>query len=1058
MVPYQLTLHNFMCYRGELPPIQFDGLHVACLTGDNGAGKSALLDAVTWALWGKARMSDDELVTQGESEMLVDLVFQLNQQHYRVIRRRQRAGSGKRASGKSSLDLQVQDPQNQGWRAIGGNTIRETERMIEHLLRMSYETFINASFLIQGRADEFTRKTPAERKQVLADILDLSAYARLEERAKQQAKTLRDQLHGIDGIITLLQEEASKLELYEQLMEEARAKVEAQQHALETAEKHRKQADERVRDLEARQLRLKEVRERLEKLRSDQQQQEQEMADLQGAIHQARTLLHRQDEIAAGVAALAQAQEEIARLEQLRPRYEALREEQRQHQDAIREEQRVQQSRLEGLEREMERMNGQVARRPELQVRLLTLEQRLDALSPLVDELHRLREERDRLDERLSRVHALLLQRRDLASAIDQRREALDATRSEQQRTLKRLDRQLKDLGRWQADLVAALQQHQVMQHLAEQLAGLRTREQETAEQVGALRAQCHQFKEHADEIKKRQALVAGVSATSCPLCGSDLGEAGVATIADHYEQEIRRLREEYRAARDRADREEVTLQTLRQELQEVERQHATAQQQAARVDTLQQQLERAEECQTEQEQAQTRFDQVTQQLATDDYEHESRERLLTIEEELAALGAEQGAEQAAREQPGSEKPATRKTGQSRSCFGTDSLEQERRELQHRQEDLEEQMGTQTGLERDAATLRHQLDELEQTEAMIPGLQQELASLQATIQERDFAHERRALLRAVEEHLAALGYTSEAYETARARMQQLAHWVEESYRLDAARSNLERDERALQRTTELYNRCTADIAALTQEETTLVNEVRALPAAYQQARMCAESVAQQHRTLNVARDDYKEKQVLRDKSRDAGGQLEQQQNERRVLAERQGVFQELAEACGKKGVQAMLIETAIPELEREANRLLGRITDHQMHLTFDMQRSTKKGTVSETLDIKISDALGTRDYSSFSGGEAMRINFAIRVALSRLLARRAGASLETLVIDEGFGTLDAEGRERFVEAITSVQQDFRRILVITHLEDLKERFPTQIQIRKTQAGSAWELG
>jgi exonuclease SbcC len=111
----------------------------------------------------------------------------------------------------------------------------------------------------------------------------------------------------------------------------------------------------------------------------------------------------------------------------------------------------------------------------------------------------------------------------------------------------------------------------------------------------------------------------------------------------------------------------------------------------------------------------------------------------------------------------------------------------------------------------------------------------------------------------------------------------------------------------------------------------------------------------------------------------------------------------------------------------------------------------------ETLDIKISDALGTRSYDAFSGGETMRINFAIRVALSRLLARRAGASLETLVIDEGFGALDADGRERFVEAITSVQNDFKRILVVTHIDDLKDRFPTQIQITKRREGSVWEL-
>jgi len=89
----------------------------------------------------------------------------------------------------------------------------------------------------------------------------------------------------------------------------------------------------------------------------------------------------------------------------------------------------------------------------------------------------------------------------------------------------------------------------------------------------------------------------------------------------------------------------------------------------------------------------------------------------------------------------------------------------------------------------------------------------------------------------------------------------------------------------------------------------------------------------------------------------------------------------------------------------------------------------------------------------YSGGEAFRINFSIRLALSQVLARRAGARLQTLVIDEGFGSQDAQGRQRLVEAINLVQGDFEKILVITHLEELKDVFPTRIEVEKTVEGS-----
>jgi exonuclease SbcC len=173
--------------------------------------------------------------------------------------------------------------------------------------------------------------------------------------------------------------------------------------------------------------------------------------------------------------------------------------------------------------------------------------------------------------------------------------------------------------------------------------------------------------------------------------------------------------------------------------------------------------------------------------------------------------------------------------------------------------------------------------------------------------------------------------------------------------------------------------------------------------------------------------------------------------------EEKAIYDELSAAFGKRGIQAMIIESALPELEEEANLLLGRMTDNRMHLKIESQRDTKKGDTIETLEIRISDELGTRSYEMFSGGEAFRVDFALRIALSRLLANRAGAPLPTLIIDEGFGTQDSGGREKLVEAITSIQDDFEKILVITHIEELKDAFPVRIEVTKTEEGSTFAL-
>ena len=164
----------------------------------------------------------------------------------------------------------------------------------------------------------------------------------------------------------------------------------------------------------------------------------------------------------------------------------------------------------------------------------------------------------------------------------------------------------------------------------------------------------------------------------------------------------------------------------------------------------------------------------------------------------------------------------------------------------------------------------------------------------------------------------------------------------------------------------------------------------------------------------------------------------------------------LERAFGRDGVPALLIEQALPQIEERANDLLERLTDGQMSIRFVTQaeyKDKKRDELKETLDIQISDSAGARNYEMYSGGEAFRVNFAIRLALSEILAQRKGARLQTLVIDEGFGSQDIQGRQRLIEAINLVRHDFAKILVITHLDELKDAFPTRVEVEKSERGS-----
>ena len=152
MIPVKLALRNFMPYRDNVPPLYFDGIHTASICGDNGNGKSALIDAMTWVLWGKARgKSDDDLIHLGQTEMEVELDFTVGQQLYRVLRKHAQP-KRRRASGQTILEFQIAT--EDGFRPISGNTISQTQQAIIIAIHIDYTTFINSALLLQGRADE----------------------------------------------------------------------------------------------------------------------------------------------------------------------------------------------------------------------------------------------------------------------------------------------------------------------------------------------------------------------------------------------------------------------------------------------------------------------------------------------------------------------------------------------------------------------------------------------------------------------------------------------------------------------------------------------------------------------------------------------------------------------------------------------------------------------------------------------------------------------------------------------------------------------------------------
>jgi exonuclease SbcC len=357
-------------------------------------------------------------------------------------------------------------------------------------------------------------------------------------------------------------------------------------------------------------------------------------------------------------------------------------------------------------------------------------------------------------------------------------------------------------------------------------------------------------------------------------------------------------------------------------------------------------------------------------------------------------------------------------------------------------------------VQRRAAQLEQSLAEAEAAVDDLAQVQTRQAELQKQLDNQEFATEIVAALDEVKAELATLGYDETAHQQARTMVDDLHHFEEDARALAEAKKQITAEETRLEKERARHTRLLEQTAADRGKITDLETETAGLPQLRARLNQASDEVNRLQREERFARDKVAAARQKLSYVADLARKRGQQEDKLEQVREALGLYRELQLAFGKKGIQALLIESAIPEIEDEANKLLSRMTASRMHVRFETQRETKSGdNTIETLDIRISDEVGARDYELYSGGEAFRVNFAIRVAMSKVLARRAGASLQTLVIDEGFGTQDGQGRERLVEAINTIQDDFEKIIVITHIDELKEAFPVRIDVWKTSDGS-----
>ncbi len=1043
MIPLRLTVKNFMCYRDNVPTLDLESIHVACLCGDNGHGKSALLDAITWALWGQARTrTQEELVHQGQMDMAVELDFLARGQEYRVSRRHSR--SARSRQGTTILEFQVASDNGDGYRPITGNSVRDTEEKIREILHMDYDTFTNTAFLLQGQADLFTRSTPSKRKECLAEVLDLSYYQGLEERAKTGSRNVQTEMRDAEGIIALRQQEIAHRPEYEEQLASIKAGLariapdtEAQRFKVEELRRA-------VDSLNAKRAELETIALRLADVQGDIAHVERQVRSHEAKVGEYEAVMRRDSEIREQHAVLISSRVALEKLNQALASNSDLEIAKARFEKEI----AVQSERLSSEEAQLrarinQELEPKAGRIPEIEESLGAAVREKAQLDELEETVRQRRSEADASATELERLNQALALMSDLEQnkAKLEREVAVQGERlsgqAEQLRA--RIDQDLEprasQLPRIEETMRATALEEQALSDSVETIRRHQVEMQEVDGRIQYLKQTNETLRKDMDETHKKYDLLEQGDAI-CPVCNQPLGEDGTEHLRREYKSQGMEAKSQYQA--NSAENEELTakqvnLKALVSQLDanlDNERKHIQG-----KAATLKRELEEAQTAQKELQPAIAELEQREAHLKSEDFAHEERQNLAHLNDQISTLGYD-----------------PEKRSQSQKQVNELNADVSRLESELNQ-------GRQTN-QTAMLRLEHDLEESRKAQKELQSASVELERVTDLVRTEDFAHEERQDLTRLNDQIAVLGYNAAIHADTREQVKSIEGYDELHRKLLEAVEALPVERESLDTTREMLARRQQETRDAEERRAALEKELAALASVEAQL---GESEARHRELDGQLKKAEVDKGILDGKLAHCDAleaEVRQQEEGRRKLVDEKSVYDELAAAFGKNGIQALIIESAIPQLEADANELLGRLTENRMFLRLQLQegrKDSRTGLPSEELDIKIADEVGTRSYETFSGGEAFRINFALRIALSKLLARRSGAPLPILFIDEGFGSQDSAGQERLTEAIQSIQDDFKKIIVITHIEQVKEAFPVRIEVTKDGNGSTFTI-
>ncbi len=523
-----VEMRGFMRYLERTsPPITFPGKFTA-ITGPTGAGKTTILDAITFALYKRSTRTDiqgiriSEICANGGH---VTLVFNQGGSKYEVTR-------GFSASGSPYLEVTRDGKPLRG-------TIPELEAVIEDIIGLDYDGFRNSTFVRQEEMKQLGADRPSERLQVFQKLFRLETFEKAADIAKERLDAIRAKVQGAEGEQLVLKEQVSQLSDLQEEVKSWDERVKEQRSSLEEAESILSSRQERLSVLEADHEAHIEARTNLDGIQAAMKDLEDRLGEKQEALDQLPGLRAKTESLAKEVEALEDLQTEAEDLMDRQQRLTLLRKELESVQARLRDSEASFNPLITGLEGKIEAEEKRLAglstdigveeaftflkREGTLEERLARIERELEWLAEkaeLIDQLTKEREESQQALEttrrdvqRIDRNTFLYSEIRDRIDAmrgeLDERRGEWDERRRELAKALEELEGRMEATGygpeerRRLTTLREALESHREKSQLLQQAREKLQRLEDLEDVIGEMEAQRKEMAARMEELSQ---------------------------------------------------------------------------------------------------------------------------------------------------------------------------------------------------------------------------------------------------------------------------------------------------------------------------------------------------------------------------------------------------------------------------------------------------------------------------------------------------------------------------------------------------------------------------